>query len=1144
MISPSCVPDWLCRRCLRVSVLLSALLFVGVVAAEPLAAEEVAPQKRAPTERLLRKIEKSKKNGGKPGKRFDQPAEAQEFFLKKRSPDGLSPISAQQYLRARDQMKGMPVYSTATGTLVGVAGDLSPVPSAGTLGAWQPLGPGNVGGRTRALVIHPTTPSTMYAGGVAGGVWRSTDAGASWQPLSDLMANIAVSTLAMTPGQPAKMYAGTGEGFFNGDAVRGAGIFKTIDGGATWVQLTATATPDFHYVSKIVVSPNAPQRLYAATRTGVHRSIDGGTTWAAVRTATTGGGFTDMVIRTDSAADFVFASEGNSEAAKVYRNTDAGGAGSWDVVLADGSSMGRTSLALAPSSQDVVYALSANNAAGNYRDGVYKVFRSTTGGASGTWSARWTQDNDATKLGNLLLTNPVYANLVRCGFGASNGYYNQGWYDNVIAVDPTDPDVVWTGGIDLFRSTDGGLTWGVASHWWFDSSEANYNHADHHAIVFHPGYDGVSNQVMYVGNDGGIHRTENARTGSITTDVCGTGVGTLAWADLNNGYGVTQFYHGAVYPDGLTFFGGTQDNGTVRGTTVAGPNAWTTLQGGDGGYTAVDPTNTQVLYAEYTGLSIQKSTNGGTTWASATTGISDSGFLFIAPFTMDPSNAQTLWTGGWYPWRTTSGATSWTRAGGLLPGDLSASAVAVAPTDSNYVLFGMSDGYIARSSTALTTTTTEVWPSVRPRTGYCSSVTFDPANKNVAYATYSTFGGVHVWKSTDSGATWTSIDGAGVTGIPDVPAHSVAIDPTNTLRLYVGTDLGVFVSNDGGANWSVENTGFANVVTETLATKGSHLYSFTHGRGAFRVALADPPCALPPTATVSGSTSICPGQTAVLSTALTGTGPWDVTWSDGATQLAVASSPAQRTVSPASTSVYTVTQVVSEAGGCVAAGTGSATVTVIAPPATPVITAPASAFAGAPFTASVPAVAGVNYTWTVTNGTVTAGAGTQQITLAAGETGFVTISVTETSQATGCTSGAASVSIPVALGATRFYPVTPCRLFDTREAGGASAAAPALGPGETRTFNVGTRCGLDVSMVRTLSVNQTVALQSANGELAVYRGDLAQEPITSNISYQTGKTRANNGLLELSRAGDGSFKVHNRSTGSVDFILDVNGVFR
>lgn len=960
-----CLPS---RRRGSAPALLSLLVSAGLAAATPLGAEPAKPQKRQATGRLLRKVDKARRSAGGPGVPFDKPAEAQTFFLQKRSPDGVSPISARQYLEAREAMKGMPVYSTATGSFRGGSPSPSAASNAGILGAWQWLGPGNVGGRTRAMLIHPATPSIMYAGGVAGGVWKSTDSGSTWQPLADLMGNIAVTTLAMALAEPLTIYAGTGEGFFNADAVRGAGVFKTTDGGTAWAQLSATNTSDFYYVSKIVVSPNEPLRLYAATRTGVHRSVDGGATWTAVRTATTARGFTDMVIRTDSATDVVFASEGNFEQAKVYRNADAGGAGSWDVVLSDGTSMGRTSLALAPSNQDFVYALATNNAAGNFEDGLYKVFRSTTGGASGTWSARWTQDNDPTKLGNLLLSNPVIANLVPCGYGSQNGYYNQGWYDNVIAVDPSDPETVWAGGIDLFRSSDGGQSWGLASNWWFDPTDAGYNHADQHTIVFHPAYDGTSNQVMYVGNDGGLYRTANARAGSVSTDVCGNSVGTLAWTTLNNNYGVTQFYNGAVYPDGLTFFGGTQDNGTVRGTTTAGPNAWPTLNGGDGGYVAVDPSNTQVLYSENTGLSIQKSTNGGGSWTSAASGITNTGFLFITPFTMDPSSSQRLWIGGTYPWRTTNAAAAWSRAGTAFPSG-SASAIAVAPTDANTVLFGTSQGYIVRSSSALTTTSTTAWASIRPRTGYCSSLAFDPTDEDVAYATYSTFGGAHVWKSVDAGATWSSIDGVGATGIPDIPAHSVLVDPTDSLRLYVGTDLGVFVSIDGGANWAVENTGFANVVTETLVTRGGILYAFTHGRGAYRVPLAAP-------------------------------------------------------------------------------------------------------------------------------------------------------------------------------SSTRFYAVAPCRLFDTRESAGSQAAAPILAPGETRTFSVGTRCGLQAATVRSLSVNQTVTAAAADGELVLYRGGLAAAPVTSSLSYREGKTRANNSLLELSRTGDGTFKVFNRSAGAVHFILDVNGSFQ
>jgi hypothetical protein len=224
---------------------------------------------------------------------------------------------------------------------------------------------------------------------------------------------------------------------------------------------------------------------------------------------------------------------------------------------------------------------------------------------------------------------------------------------------------------------------------------------------------------------------------------------------------------------------------------------------------------------------------------------------------------------------------------------------------------------------------------------------------------------------------------------------------------------------------------------------------------------------------------------------------------------------------------------------------GSVVVSTCTPPDTPVITAPASLWPEQSFKASVPAVAGVTYAWTVTNGTVTAGDGTREITVTAWATGPVTIKVTETSVATGCASEQGSVSIPVALAATRFYAVTPCRLFDTRNSlPAADEATPILGPGETRTLTVGTRCGLSSSTVRTLSVNQTVASQTADGELVLYRGDLASEPVTSNISYRVGKTRANNGMLELSRNGDGTFKVHNRSTSSVHFILDVNGTFQ
>ena len=180
-----------------------------------------------------------------------------------------------------------------------------------------------------------------------------------------------------------------------------------------------------------------------------------------------------------------------------------------------------------------------------------------------------------------------------------------------------------------------------------------------------------------------------------------------------------------------------------------------------------------------------------------------------------------MWTGGFYIWRTTNQANSWVQASAITAGNGSVSAVATAPSNSNNVIVGMSDGYIHYNTAALSATSATNWPSTRPRTEFVSSVAFDPSNASVAYATYETFSGDSVYKTVDSGATWVAIPGTGVNVLPKVPAHAVAVDPTNPSRIYVGTDIGVYTTLDGGANWYREVTGFGNVSVEHLEINGS-----------------------------------------------------------------------------------------------------------------------------------------------------------------------------------------------------------------------------------------------------------------------------------------------------------------------------------
>lgn len=687
---------------------------------------------------------------------------------------------------------------------------------------WEWIGPGNIGGRTRGIAIDPADASRLWTASAGGGVWRTVDGGVSWAPVDDFLLNLACTCIAIDPSDPAQMYVGTGEGFNNADALRGAGIFRTTDA-TTWTRLPATATPDFHFVNRIAVSP-AGDTVLAATATGIFRSTDlARAIWTKVHDVGVGD------VRFDP-GDGSRAVAGALDAAEAWFTTDGGS--TWRT-SSHGPWSGRVELTYAAADSTVVYA-SVQAAHG-------EIWRSRDGGA--TYERRGTADADgdpATYLGD------------------------QGWYDNVVwAGDPTDSDVVVVGGVNLWRSLDGGDHLAEISTWWAAPESA---HADNHAIVSHPDYDGVENRTIFVGNDGGIYRGDDlTQLGSEASPPYVAG-----WTELVNGYGATQFYGGAGNTSTGRIVGGAQDNGTLCYAPAGGTENWTTIFGGDGGWCAADPTDPKVFYGEYVFLSIHRNVDGGATddttgdryisgqfwngaagawdWKPVPFQIPDAkshSALFIAPFVLDPNKPDRLLAGGLQLWRTNDAKapnthTSGPRWASVKPSAGSPiSAIAVAAADSDIVWVGHRNGMVFR--TASGTSAAPVWqrvgamgPTALLPQRYCTSITIDPGDPDTVYIAFGGYQSDNVWTTRNGGLDWSPPSSL----LPPAPVRAVAIHPRRSELVYLGTEVGVFASDDRGAHWAPTNEGPANVSVDDLFWMGETLVAATHGRGMFRIDLS------------------------------------------------------------------------------------------------------------------------------------------------------------------------------------------------------------------------------------------------------------------------------------------------------------------
>jgi len=705
----------------------------------------------------------------------DSPRLRWEFFYQKRAfPFARIPAGA----LARAQLQAASLRSLL---------QAAPPPISGT--QWQSIGPEGIPisqgsiGRLTAIAVHPTDRNTIYIGGAQGGVWKTTDGGASWTPLTDHACSLAMGALAIDPVDPQIVYAGTGEQHFSSDSYYGCGVLRSTDGGATWAQLGGsifqTSTGGAR-ISRIVIDPRtagtvATTRLFVASDFGLYRSVNG----AGSFTQVLGGTATDIVMHPTNPDTLYAAVRGVG----IYKSVDGGA--TW-VAANNGfsTSIRRVNLAIAPSAPATLYASAENNSNGNLAG----IWRTTDGATS------WTQ---------------LAASGASCSGGGASG---QCWYDQIIAVAPNDANTVYFGGVYLYRSIDGGVSF---------TNIMNGIHVDQHHITFDP----VDPLTVYVGNDGGVFRSTN---------------GGSSWTSLNTNLVLTQFYEGiSLHPfDPSQAMGGTQDNGTVA---WSGDPVWSAALGADGGYTAIDAQAPATRYAETqwtanSGFGGPRRSDGGG-YALKVNGINtaDRG-QFIPPLVMDPVDSRTLYFGTYRVYRTTDRADTWTPISGDLTNGGAISAIAPAAGDPATLYVGTSDGRVWTTSNGGQDWSQRTLPIASSR--YVQDIAVDPRDPQTAWVTVSGFLTAHVFRTTDRGATFQNRSG----NLPDAPVNAVVADPTSRAVVLVGTDLGVFASGDSGGTWTPLTDGLPNVAVYDLAYNANTgvLLAGTHGRGMFALALVRP----------------------------------------------------------------------------------------------------------------------------------------------------------------------------------------------------------------------------------------------------------------------------------------------------------------
>ena len=661
--------------------------------------------------------------------------------------------------------------------------------------AWTLSGPKNIEGRITTIAIHPLNPHIVYTGTANGGVWKSTDFCQSWISVFDDQITSSVGSIAIDPLNPEIIYCGTGEANSLRSYYAGTGIYKSTNGGASWIKAGLDSS---YSIGNIAINPVNPLILYAAaggwTRRknndrGIYKSTDGGSSWSRKLFIADSVAAIDVAIDQSNPTKLIAAMwerqrredyiKYGGPKSGLFVSTDSGE--SWTQAgggfPVNDNTLGRISIDISKSNSQIIYALTAATS------GVTKgLYRSTNGGSN------WTN--------------------VNASAAASSNY---AWFNRVCKINPENPNVLFCGGLDMEYSNNGGVT----------LSSINNSHVDQHAVAFaasNPNY-------IVTGNDGGIDYTTN---------------GGSSWS-ASTTLPVTQFYAGDIdYTNPNIIFGGTQDNGTVR--TTGDISTWNSIYGGDGFYCLSDYSNPMNVYASSQNGSLGRSTDGGNSFSGATSGLDLQYTNWMTPFVMDKNNPEILYCGTYKIFKTTNRMQSWTAispdlANAHIRNLGTITTVDVSKSNPDVIYCGTDDANVW-----VTTNGGSNWNKINSGLPFrwVTRVTVHPDSANVCYVTLSGYKvdstGSHIFRTTNYGANWTSIKG----NLPDAPVNDVLLDPLNTNTLYIATDITVMVTTNLGAQWNILAAGIpSNVPCHdiTIHAPTRTMVVWTHGRSSFKINL-------------------------------------------------------------------------------------------------------------------------------------------------------------------------------------------------------------------------------------------------------------------------------------------------------------------